>query len=111
MFAIINIHTATLNTLLSFGADVNAQADCGCTPLTLAACNGDVEVAEALLARGADVSKTMAPGKTALTVATQRRYWHFVELLKRTMAESLDVEVASMPSETEGAHDLVTVLA
>ena len=46
----------------------------GCTPLILAAFNGDAEVAEALLARGADVNKTLVPGKTALTVAVQHGY-------------------------------------
>ena len=29
MFAVINMHAATVQTLLEFGADVNAQADDG----------------------------------------------------------------------------------
>jgi hypothetical protein len=61
-----------------------------------------------LLARGADASKTVAPGKTALVIAAQHGYRRFVELLKR---ESLDRESANMPPETESVTDQVTVLA
>ena len=32
MFAVINMHAATVQTLLEFGADVNAQADDGLCP-------------------------------------------------------------------------------
>ena len=43
------MHAATVQTLLEFGADVNAQADDGFTPLILAACSGDARIAQALL--------------------------------------------------------------
>ena len=44
MFAVINLHTATVQTLLRFGADVNVQAGSGFTPLMLAAGSGDIGI-------------------------------------------------------------------
>ena len=110
MFAIINLHSATVKTLLGFGADVNAQSADGCTPLILAAFNGDAEVAEGLLNKGADIRKTLMPGKTALVVAAQRGYKVFVELLKRTMGQSLNVRPASVSSETGSSKSALTIL-
>src|ERR1041384_556125 len=66
MFAIINLRAATVKTLLEFGADVNGQAaGCGCTPLILAACSGDIGITRALLKSGADARK-VSGGRTAL---------------------------------------------
>lgn len=109
MFAIVNFHTATAKTLLRFGADANAQCANGCTPLILAAFNADVEIAEALLKRGADPRKILVSGKNALAVAKQYDYKLCIELLERAMAQALVVDVASMPSDTGGVHNLVTV--
>ena len=88
MFAIINLHAATVKKLLEFGADVNVQADgCGCTPLTLAACSGDIGITKALLKRGADARKVSGRGRTALVVAAEHGYTAISELLKRAMVQ------------------------
>jgi ankyrin repeat protein len=90
MFAVVNLHTATVKTLLSFGADVNVQAADGCTPLILAACSGDVAIAQALLNNGADVKPTLMPGMTALVLALDHGYNGIVELLKRALVQSTE---------------------
>jgi uncharacterized protein len=88
MFAIINLHAATVKKLLEFDADVNVQADgCGCTPLTLAACSGDIGITRALLRGGADARKVSGPGRTALMVAIEHGYTAISELLKRAMVQ------------------------
>jgi ankyrin repeat protein len=108
MFAIINFHNATVNVLLRFGADVNAQSHDGCTPLILAAFNGDDEIAEELLARGADVNKTLVPGKTALVVASQYGYKPFVDLVQRAMAQSSGSKSANIPAGARNVESAVT---
>ena len=88
MFAVINLHTSAVQTLLDFGADVNVQATCGCTPLMLAAGSGDIGITRALLNSDADPETTCRPGKTALVVASERGYSAIVELLNRALAEA-----------------------
>jgi ankyrin repeat protein len=84
MFAIINLHAATVKTLLEFGADVNVQAvTCGCTPLILAACSGDIGITRALLKRGADARKVSGSGRTALRMAVEHGYTAISELIKQ----------------------------
>jgi ankyrin repeat protein len=77
------------STLLDFGADVNAQASCGCTPLLLAAGSGDIGITRALLNSGADPETVCRPGRTALVVAIERGYSAIVELLKRALAQAV----------------------
>jgi ankyrin repeat protein len=43
MFAAINLHDEIVKVLLEYGADVNARADDGATPIMLAASCGDPE--------------------------------------------------------------------
>ena len=88
-----------MKTLLEFGADVNVQAHCGCTPLTLAACSGDIGITQALLNSGADANKVCSPGKTALVVAIEHGYHAIGELLKRAMGQSTRVKPERLPSE------------
>jgi ankyrin repeat protein len=90
MFAVINMHAATVATLLKLGADVNAQSDLGFTPLILAACSGDAGIAQALLNSGADVGKTLKSGQTALSHAAEHGYNDIVELLKRAVSKSTE---------------------
>jgi uncharacterized protein len=88
MFAIVNLRAATVKTLLEFGADVNVQAaGCGCTPLILAACSGDIRITRALLKRGADARKVSVSGRTALMVAIEHGYTAITELLKQAMVQ------------------------
>ena len=97
MFAVINMHAATVRTLLEFGADVNAQADDGFTPLILAACRGDARIAQGLLNSGADAMKTLTSGQTALSHAAEHGYSDLVELLKRAMTRSKDAKSQTVP--------------
>jgi len=60
-----------IERLLAQGADVNAVADGGVTPLHLAAARGDVALIDLLLARGAEVAKTK-DGRTPEALATER---------------------------------------
>jgi ankyrin repeat protein len=90
MFAVINMHAATVRTLLKFGADVNAQSDAGFTPLILAACSGDTRIVHELLNSGADVRKTLRSGQTALGHAAEHGYNDIVELLKRAVSKSTE---------------------
>src|ERR1041384_3482207 len=88
MFAIINLRAATVKTLLEFGADVNVEAaGCGCTPLTLAACSGDIGITTALLKRGADAGKVSGSGRTALMVAVEHGYIAISALLKQSAVQ------------------------
>ena len=87
--------------MLDFGADVNSQANCGCTPLLLAAGNGDIEITRALLARGADPETICNPGRTALVVATERGYSGIVELLKRALFQKTLVDEKSVRSNLQ----------
>ena len=88
MFAIINLRAATVETLLEFGADVNVEAvGCGCTPLTLAACSGDIGITRALLKRDADAGKVSGSGRTALMVAVEHGYTAISELIKQAMVQ------------------------
>lgn len=56
------------SALLEAGADVNARAGLGYSPLHMAATNS-AEVVEALLKAGADVNAKSNAGETALSLA------------------------------------------
>ncbi|MFA5999287.1 MAG: ankyrin repeat domain-containing protein [Candidatus Babeliales bacterium] len=58
--------------LIENGVNPNVQANCGCTPLKIAAQNGHAEVLRALLAAHADLNATDANGFTHLHVAAEK---------------------------------------
>ena len=58
-----------VSRLLAAGADVNARAAGGYTPLHIAAFGGDVALINALLALGADADARADDGRTALAIA------------------------------------------
>ena len=67
---------------LAAGADVNAGGVFGKTPLHLAALNDHKEIAELLIAKGADVNaKQAVEGETPLHLATWDGYKEIAELL------------------------------
>lgn len=66
--------TDAVNTLPTWGAEINATTENRWTPLHAAACKGHVSVVEALLARRASTSIRNADGKTALQVAIYKRH-------------------------------------
>jgi uncharacterized protein len=61
-----------VSRLLASGADVNARAAGGYTPLHIAAFRDDVTLINALLAHGAAADARSDDGKTALTIAEEQ---------------------------------------
>jgi uncharacterized protein len=61
-----------VSRLLTSGADVNARAGGGYTPLHIAAFHDDVVVVNALLAHGADAEARSDEGKTPLAIAEEK---------------------------------------
>ena len=72
---------ASVEKLLSEGAEVNCRDFLQNTPLIRAAANGHLEVVRILLARGADVNAVQVSGLNALYWATQGRHKALEELL------------------------------
>lgn len=69
--------------LLSGGADINASAENGMTPLILASGQGHTKVVELLLRKGADVNAKTNIGTTALKFATDRAHKKVIALLRK----------------------------
>jgi ankyrin repeat protein len=61
-----------VSRLLAGGADVNARAGGGYTPLHIAAFEGDAATLNTLLAHGAEAEARADDGKTALAIAEER---------------------------------------
>ena len=72
--------------LLERGAHKNAVAPNGYTPLMMAARNGNVAAARALLHHDPDLARKGAAGETALAIARRGNHAELVELLKRAGA-------------------------
>ena len=72
---------AVVDLLLSAGADVNAAAAQGVTPLHVAASRGSRELITRLLARGANPGATMADGTTPAGMAQDRGHPEAAALL------------------------------
>ena len=73
--------TATVQTLLNNGADVNATDEHGGTALMYAAVNGHTATVQALIDAGADVNKLHNFGKSALILAQEKGHTAVVGLL------------------------------
>jgi cytohesin len=94
---------------LEEGASLNARNLNGWTPLDVAASNGDKEMAELLIAKGADVN-----GGVALHVAARHGYKHVAEFL---IAKGADINAKSKDGDTpiylaawKGHKDVVELL-
>ena len=87
----IDIHTAAMmgnieavKQHLAAVADVNTKGGSfGGTPLHIAAIGGQKEIAELLIAKGADVNAKRDDGWTPLMDAAQEGYMEIVELLRK----------------------------
>jgi ankyrin repeat protein len=71
-----------VSRLLAGGADVNARAAGGYTPLHIAAFRDDVPLINALLAQGAAAEARTDDGKTALTIAEEQGHAHVARRLR-----------------------------
>eukprot|EP00808_Paulinella_micropora_P017288 g41676.t1 len=80
-FAAANQGAASVKELLKVGAQVNATAHNGVTPLMLAVKNGDTEVVSILLDAKADLAIANKNGTTALHYAVLSGFANLVELL------------------------------
>ncbi len=85
-------HAILVRDLLERGAEVNARSQtmAGATALILAADCGNLPMAEALLARGADVTVRDDFGRTALDIARRKQQDPLIELLEKAGAGALD---------------------
>jgi ankyrin repeat protein len=72
--------------LLNEGADIDARADNGMTPLILASWRGHAKVVELLLREGADVNAATDIGTTALRLATERGHREIIRMLQEAGA-------------------------
>jgi len=88
MFAVINMHSSSTKLLIKFGADINAVANDGSSPIMLAASSGDTESVRELLKQGAKLDgKQRWTGETALTLANKKGYRDIVDLLTAAKKE------------------------
>jgi hypothetical protein len=69
--------------LINAGADVNAAAWRGGTPLTMAVAQEEVEVVRILLAKGANAAAKMQNGMTALDLAKKKNSTAIIALLEK----------------------------
>jgi ankyrin repeat protein len=88
--AAVSRSLAIVKRLLERRAEVNAQQQGGWTPLHAAAFNGDVLMAECLLAHGADPALRSNDGKTAIDVAVEKGHEPVVGLLKSRTASGAE---------------------
>jgi hypothetical protein len=88
-WAASNAHVAVAERLLQVGADVEARANDGGTPLMSACCRHDDnhQLIEVLLAHGADVRAARAGGRTALHEACSRGHDSNAQALLRAGAD------------------------
>jgi uncharacterized protein len=73
--------TTLLANELSTGLSANAVNHKGWSLLMLAAVEGNIEIAQLLIDKGADIAAMNLKGETALTIAQQKNHTAFVELL------------------------------
>jgi ankyrin repeat protein len=74
-----------VSRLLGAGADVNARAGGGYTPLHVAAFGGDVAIVNTLLAYGASAERRADDGKTALDIAVEKGHAALARRLRGEM--------------------------
>jgi len=70
-----------LRAALDTGLPANAANHKGWSLLMLAAVEGNVEIGQLLIEKGADLAAMNLKGETALTIATQKNHQPFIDLL------------------------------
>lgn len=84
--AIVNGRMATVEALISAGANVNVRTVNGTTPLMVAASKGYSDIVKVLLDRGADPRAKKADGVSALAIAEHGGFSRTVDILRRAVA-------------------------
>jgi len=83
MHAVADRHPETVNALLGIDSvDPNLREESGSTALHMAAMTGDVDVARALIARGADASARTSRGYSPAQVAREAKHAELAHLLE-----------------------------
>jgi ankyrin repeat protein len=94
--AVINGRLQEVSQLLDTGLDINARSRHGYTPLMIAAARGHGEIADLLLANGAELTMVDAHGRNALQIAREAKSEHCIDsLLGATQAEISNTRVAA----------------
>ena len=112
--AAINNHTALVDLLIDYGANINARTSSGVTPLHEAVLHNSTDVVQLLLAYGANPNAVHANGHTSLHWAAMKGYGEIAVLL---LAHGAAVNAASHNGRTalhwaalKGHQDIVKLL-
>ncbi len=81
--AVVNGRAATVEALITAGANVNVRTVNGTTPLMVAASKGYSDIVKILLDQGARQDVRKADGTTALSIAEKNGFTRTAELLRR----------------------------
>jgi ankyrin repeat protein len=107
--AAMNNHPTIVDTLISKGAWIDAQAAQGWTALTYASWKGNRDVVEMLLQRGADAHKKDKDGWTPLMYAFWRDGTRLEqENLQRDIAAALGIDGEPLVVASRGDYPGVT---
>ena len=86
--AVMNGRLQEVSQLVETGLDLNIRSRHGYTPLMIAAARGYGEIAEVLLANGAELTMVDPHGRNALQIAREAKSKHCIDsLLEATQAE------------------------
>lgn len=94
--------------LIARGANINVRDPLGNTPLLLAISGGNLDIAEMLVERGADIVATNRKGESALTLLQQHSGPHrdrLFERLSERLAENAPVPENMEPPAGQGEPD------
>lgn len=101
--------TAKVQSLLDEGGDVNTKDYDACTPLHIAATEGNLAVCELLVKNGADLNAKNRMGQTPLICALNKGHVHVLEFLRESGGTgATDLTSSMLHASSEG--DIATLL-
>ncbi len=81
-------HLEVVKFLLDKGADINVRSwNSNETPIMSATWSGHAKVIKVFIEKGADVNAVDSKGRTALTIATDKKHSEIIEMLKQAGAK------------------------